>query len=104
MNPQTVVQGLKQRLQQHVLQKLYAAHGSEVEHAIRGAAVGGFIEVLEGQLQVPRLAVLVEFSAQTWGFHGGSVKWWVCDGKYHLEMEDNSGVLPRIGEPPSTLL
>jgi len=34
-----------------------AAHGSEVEHAIRGAAIGGLIEVLEGQLQVPRLGV-----------------------------------------------
>ena len=36
--------------------KRYAAHGSEVEHAIRGAAIGGLIEVLEGQLQVSRLS------------------------------------------------
>ena len=45
------------------------AHGSEVAHAIRGAAVGGFIEVFEGQLQVPRLP-----SWHQWRWLGGEIK------------------------------
>ena len=32
-------------------------HRGQVEHAVGGAAVGRFVEVLEGQLQIPSLAL-----------------------------------------------
>ena len=57
------------------------AHGSEVEHAIRGAAIGGFIEVFEGQLQVPRLPVKLAVSMK--------VAWW-----WNQDLQNNSHVVP----------